>query len=380
MAQTIIIGSRDTYNINQDRRVVDMADTIALLQPSAAPLTCLLMRLQKKEAINPKFQWLEDDLQNRWDSVNGTTGTGGSIIVTTISYFTVGDIVKVPRTGECMIVLTVTTGTSTITVTRGYGSTSAAALLATDPLVIIGNANEEGATAPTIKTTKTVTAYNYTQIFRSPFGVTRTEENSELYGGPDLAYERKKKGIEHAVDIERAFLFGEPKEDNAGTHPLRTTAGVLNFISTNVTASVGTLTEAKLQTFMESLFQYGSDTKFLFCSPLLLSAINSFAQSKLQMIPKDGTYGINIMRYISAHGEINLIKHRLLEGTIYGGMGIAIDLKNLWYRPLRGSDTKLKTNIQANDEDGEKDEYITECGLQLMLEKTHAVIKGITAY
>ena len=73
----------------------------------------------------------------------------------------------------------------------------------------------------------------------------------------------------------------------------------------------------------------------------------------------------------------NLVKHRLLE-NIYDGYALGLDLKNLWYRPLQGRDTVLKTNIQANDEDGEKDEYITEAGLQLNLEKTHAVMYGCT--
>jgi hypothetical protein len=42
---------------------------------------------------------------------------------------------------------------------------------------------------------------------------------------------------------------------------------------------------------------------------------------------------------------------------------------------LKGRDTKLMTNIQNNDEDGRRDMYQTECGLEIKLPKTHGIIK-----
>jgi hypothetical protein len=377
----IIVGTRGTGNIEQKQRIIDMSDVIFLLQPSAAPLTVLLSKLQSRPAINPKFEWLEDDLQARWDEVNSTTNipsTQTNIPVKNISYFTVQDIVKVPATGEVMLVTAVDTENNQITVIRGYGTTPAATIPAGALLVILGNAIREGAKAPEMKTTKVVAKYNYTQIFRTPFGVTGTLANSELYGGPDLPTQRKKKGIEHAVDIERAFLFGEPKEDLTGEQPRRTTGGVLYFVRSNVYNVNGSLTLSKLEEFCKMLFQYGSDVKFLFCSPTVLSAISLLAGDKLRLLPREQTFGLNITRYISPHGELNIIKHRLLEKA-YDGWAIGLDLKNLWYRPLQGRDTILKTNIQDNDEDAEKDEYITECGLMLTLGQTHAIMKGVTA-
>jgi len=371
---------RDTGNVLQDRRVVDMSDEIALLEPSKTPLITLTKRLNKRVATNPEFNWLEDELGARWDAVNqaNEASVGTSVVVDNASYFAVDDIVKVPRTGEVMRVTAVDTATNTLTVVRGYGTTTAALLVDNDPLVIIGNAIREFSSAPTIKDKQEVKKTNYTQIFRTPFGVSRTLDKSKMYGGKDIAYLRKKKGIEHAVDIERAFLFGEPKEDLTGDTPRRTTGGVLYWITTNV-VDVGTsLTEVAFEEWCETVFRYGSDTKLLLASARLVSVINQWAAGKLQTVPKDKTYGIAVQQYLSAHGELYIVKHHLLEGNIYGKMGIALDMDKLAYRPLQGSDTKLKLNIQNNDEDGEKDEYITEAGLELKNEKCHAVIKGFT--
>ena len=38
------------------------------------------------------------------------------------------------------------------------------------------------------------------QIFKTPFGVTNTQNASAFYGGNDLSYQQKKKGVEHMVN------------------------------------------------------------------------------------------------------------------------------------------------------------------------------------
>jgi hypothetical protein len=105
-----------------------------------------------------------------------------------------------------------------------------------------------------------------------------------------------------------------------------------------------------------------------------------FGRAKLQTVSKDKTYGISMVNYISAHGELYIVKHNLLEGTIYGGYGFLIDPENIKYRHLNGRDTRLKTDTQDNDMDGWQDEYITEAGLMVKLPKTHAVLYGVTGY
>ena len=54
-------------------------------------------------------------------------------------------------------------------------------------------------------------------------------------------------------------------------------------------------------------------------------------------------------------------------------------MKNIAYRPLTGNgvnrDTFIETNIQANDEDGRRDQIITEAGLEISLPETHAILK-----
>ena len=75
--------------------------------------------------------------------------------------FTVGDVIKNARTGENMLVLTIA-GTTSVTVTRAYGSTVAAAGLAGDGIFIVGNANAEGSSFRNVNSTRAVKAGNFT--------------------------------------------------------------------------------------------------------------------------------------------------------------------------------------------------------------------------
>lgn len=376
MAITTYAG---TGNINQSRLVVDMAEKIAYLQPDAAPLTVILKRAKKRVVQNPKFEWMEQELGARWDKVSNATGytaTNTAINVVNGSYFTVGDLVKVPRTGEVMRVTAI--NGNTLTVVRGYGSTAAAALNDADDLLIIGNANAEGSGARNPNIADVTNVYNYTQIFKTTIAVTNTMKATKVYGETELARQRKLKGIEHLVDMERAFLFGEKKLDASGSQPIRTTAGVLSFLTENVMDAGGTLTELEFETWLEGVFKYGSNRRLLLASPRVCTVINQFAQNKLRVVPREDTYGVSITQYVSTHGELYIVKHPLLEGAIYGGMAIALDIDNVYYCPLEGRDTKLETNIQNNDEDVQKDQYITEAGIMVQLPKTHGILKDVT--
>ena len=56
---------------------------------------------------------------------------------------------------------------------------------------------------------------------------------------------------------------------------------------------------------------------------------------------------------------------------------IILDTKDLRYRFI--DDTQLMKDRQSAGTDGVTDEYLTECGLEVLQEKTHAGILGWNA-
>lgn len=368
-----------TFDVDNQRRDLDVSRIISQLTPDDSGLAVILMNARKKATATAEFYHFEDDVNAYWTQVNNSSGYNDSateIVVDDETIFKPKDLIKNVRTGEQMLITEVTASGHKIKVIRGYGSTSAAAINDDDWIVRLGNAMEENSSAPESNIKQPTKVVNYTQIVRTPFDASMTDAAESRVTVGERVRLRRQKALEHRLAIERICLFGEKKEDT--TNKRRTTGGILSHITTNVYDATGILTENEFETcFCEPLFRYGSSSKILVASSRLVSVINQFAAGKLQIVPKDKTYGVQITRYLSAHGELNIVKSKTLEKG-YAGWGVGIDPENIFYRPLQGRDTKLKANIQNNDVDGWKDEYLTEFGMQVKLEKTHAVIKGVT--
>lgn len=378
----VITTVRSTGNATASRRVVDIGSKIDVLEPDSAPLVQLTRKMEKRVAINPEFKWLEEESLVKTDAVNDGTDMSAvdtAMVVDNGSRFRAGDVVKVVATGEQVLVTAVST--NTLTITRGWGATAAAIILDNAVLLIVGNANAEHATKRAMKIGDQTPRTNYLQIFRTPFGISRTADNSEMYGGNDLAHIRMMQLIEHQKEIERAFWFGEPKEDLTGTQPIRATGGIDYWITTNATNAGGTLTEAEFEGFLRTGFRYGSKKKWLFAAPIVTSAISYWAKTKLQTTVNEKTYGISVMEWLTPFGTVNIVNMNLFtEVTVYSGYAYLIDMEGLKYRFLKNSDTKLRKDIQDNSADGVEEEYLSEVGLQFGNEKKSALLYNVTDF
>ncbi|KKL27053.1 hypothetical protein LCGC14_2389050, partial [marine sediment metagenome] len=218
--------------------------------------------------------------------------------------------------------------------------------------------------------------------FKTTIALSNTSKEANTYGGRDLPYQRAKKGTEHALDIERAFWWGEKVADT-GTqgHPRRGTGGVLEFINSSgayVQNQGGPLTAPDLNTFLREGFTYGNTTKVLFAGGITLQAINEIARGQIRMKVEDTTYGIKISTWITSFGTINIV-HNPLFVQDYAGYAFMLDMECFKYRFMNNRDTKLEINVQAPDADGQVDQFITECGLQRVQAPKNALLLGVTS-
>jgi hypothetical protein len=376
----------DDSDILSNQRVIDMDNEIAFLDTEVSQFYTMLARLGSRSAFSSKIEWLEDVLDPRVSAVNGAqTNVDTSIEVTTGEgdYFRAGDLVRNARTGEAFIVTSV--AADTLTVVRGQGRVTAAAMNNGDQLLIVGNAAAQGATLGTRKVTKKVAQYNYEQIQRNPYGFTNTLAASKLYGGPEPMQERKKKLVIHKRAIEHTLFWGARALITSGSTPQGLAGGLFEFVTTKVNDVAGSLTKALLDTYMRSFLHYGEgDSKVLFASPLVAQAISGFLRDAWQPADvKQKLWGAKVDGFISgAYGyKVPVVVKRdwnefSTASTQYGGWAFLVDMSNVTLRPLRS--TKLLTDRQANDADEMSEEYLTEFSLQVEQEKTHGLIVGVT--
>lgn len=184
------------------------------------------------------------------------------------------------------------------------------------------------------------------------------------------------------LDLERAFWFSEKNTDTGGTQGTTrsSTGGVLEFIesgSAYIQDQGGVLTAPDFNTFLREGFTYGSNNKLLVAGGITLQSLNEFARGQIQMRPMEKSYGMQIGEWMTPFGRVSIV-HNPLFVQDFAGYSFLLDMECFKYRFMNNRDTKLHTNVQAPDIDGQIDQFITEAGLQRMQAAKCALLKGVT--
>ena len=378
--------------------VRDVGPSIFYLDPGAAPFTLLTSRMGTKTTNNPRFEWYEKSLRIKSSTLAAGDGdvdgsaANTSLGVTDDNAFQVGDLIFNASNSEIYWVTSQTDADTYVVVRGAAGSTAVDTAADLDVLLCIGSSFAEGVDVPPVDEWQESQVYNFTQIFRRSFGSSATREASEMLFGKPRAKLTGEKAIEHAMDIERAFLFSGREETQAsgaatpaaGTGVARTTGGFRHFATSNVLDMAGaSLSEPDLEGWLEDVFEHtaAGDSRTLFCSAPVITVLDMLAMDKIQTVSDPNlTYGIAVRQWRTSHGNLNIVKHRLLATLPdYLDGAIAVDLKKLSMRPLAGRSTKLLKNRQDNGVDGWVDEYITEVGLEIANPEVHGTLKNVGA-
>lgn len=276
---------------------------------------------------------------------------------------------------------------------------------------MIGTAAPEGDGAGTGAYYEPVEIENYTQIFRTAFSFTRTALKAGLRFDKTGIYrdKAKKNSLRHMIAMEKAMLWGEKGTENVtvGTEtvPERKMGGVRYFLelweagstygnsgaSANsddekriIKLSDGTVSREDFEGYLERIFRYGNDVsneKLCLCGSGALMALNrmvdrnSLATRKLS---SKEAYGMDVTRWDSPFGTIYFKTHPLLsQNAALRYDAFFLDVGNLKYTYLQDSDTTLLTNRQNNDDDLRKDEWLTECGLEVRFPESHMLVENL---
>lgn len=383
------------FNTTTAILVRDVGSKLYYLDPSENPFVLLADRAGSKPASNPRFEWYEKQLRPKVTTLNGAgSDVDGSAVNTTLvtndaDVLKVGDLISNPARNEIYRAITRTNSTSFV-VTRGAaGSTATNTAADLDDLFVIGSAWAEGVDVGVPDEWAETQKFNFTQISRTSFGSSRTRDQSEIFFGATRPRLRAENAIAHAIDLEKVFLFGGRSESTATVNaPLRTTGGFTFWATSNVTDLLGaSLSEPDLETWLESVFQHtaSGDSRVLFCAPSVITALDQLAVGKMRTVSDSSlTYGISVKQWLTSHGTLNIIKHRLLAKPLtqdmtagYTSVAYAVDPKMLTNRPMQT--TVLKMDRQGPGVDGYIDEYLTEQGLQLTNPEVHGILKNVGA-
>ena len=145
-----------TSNVLAGSRVRDVSKKIHEVDPNSAPFTLFFSKADSAVAINPKFEWQEKGLPEKWLTVNDGSNIAATVTTVTVdtpsgNYVRPGNILNVVRTGEKMLVVTASSATSIVVIRAFDGDqVTGSTINDNDDIKIIGSAHAEGADVGTL--------------------------------------------------------------------------------------------------------------------------------------------------------------------------------------------------------------------------------------
>jgi hypothetical protein len=391
----VVKGIVATEGVLPEQKVIDMDPVIKMLDLDTDQFTTMLDDLGTKAATREKVNWLEDQYAPKIVRLSAGIASGITSAVLVAGhkdYVKKYDTLRNLTTGEAVRVEAVNADGITLTISRSLGTTNAAAIGATEDLLITGSAYPQGADVGDLLYVQRVLGYNYTQIFRTGWGFTGTEVEIEQYGGRDPAMEQAKKLVEHRNQLERAAFWGardfatvnvnEPK-------PFGSAGGLFEFIQANRFDANGAITADSVDALLRVVYAHGSTDKVMYAHPIVGSAfskMNRVGQGLYWMNAGDeNVHGVKVDGFISgAYGyKLPIIVKRewqsIPEANEFGGCAFIVDMNYVSRRPMRNRDTKMLTNRQGPGIDGVINEYLTETSFQIAHNDVHGLIHGVTS-
>jgi len=435
-------GMRGTGDWVTDQRPKNWREMLLRLYPNGEmPLTAITSKLKSEKTDDPEFNWWTKKFPDQAGAITGVyldtalsvaytstyaTGTVGANAGATVYVKMAAATIAEVRIGHQLVLrdasapyvdVNVKVTAKTVNGANSYltcvlledddndfdiRAASSYNIGTADRFIIVGNINEEGAAMPGSITYDPTKYYNYTQIFRTPLSITRTARMTRLRTGP--AYqEAKRECLElHGIEMEKAFIFGIPTENTGtGGKPERTTQGIIDFVRKNVVANHNSYSmntaytgkgwtesgggEAWLDSYLETLFRFGSSEKIAICGSTVLLAMKrlALAGAHMDITPKTTSYGLKIVEWVTPWGTINMKLHPLMsQESSFRKMMILFEPKNIVYRYI--TDTTFygeggKTAAEGTNYgryDATNEEFLTEAGLELRHPDTFMILDG----
>lgn len=270
----------------------------------------------------------------------------------------------------------------------------------------------QGSGLPNESRKRSRTFSNFTQIFKTPYSLSDSIMKTAMYGPTELARLRLRKAIEHKVDIERSILFqggGELNVDygvlpvsgasNPKTRFKGLGVGVADSLKQGfITTKNGefntdfqfaweTADASSINTLCANVFDdtvdVPSSTKVVFASQKWMLALANMAMRQggttgqwiFGVVDQTaGTLGMSVKNLTSPVGNLRFVPMPLFRGR-YENYALVVDMSNIEIRPVSGRDTTLHADVGPRDLDGKLDYYMTDLGLEVHHESTHAILK-----
>jgi hypothetical protein len=364
--------------------VDDVTDLVAIVGPHEAALLDALGD-PLHVATSTRHEWVEDELISNIGAIAQAGLTDASSNTTSITVadgtlFRAGD--QVQGTNKTEVAMVTAVSGNTLTLTRGYGGSTAQPMPDGLRLVIIGNGALEGADASAPRFTVRARKNNYTQIFSAAVQVSGSEAAVRHVGVEDeVDYQKTNRLKELLRDLENTVINGvAPTATQEGSGTVRRTMrGILKSITTNQMApggglipSDGTLTEEHLNAALRTVWEAsGSKPDLIVCGGAQKRRLNTLIQPSQRFTTSGETLKTLVSVYESDFGVCRVVMSRSVPGDAL----ILLDSSRVSVVPLMGRSFQYRPLAATGDYTS--GEVLGEYTLELRNEKAHGVLRQL---
>jgi len=306
---------------------ISFAQAITRLMPNGtAPLFGLTSLLKDETASNIEHGYFSKTMIFPSATLSALVADGAATSFTVAAHddINIGDMLMVASTQETVLVTGFADATH-ITVTRGVGTVTAAAIASGVILYSIGNAFEEGSTRPSAVSILAERYVNYTQIYRNSWAVTKTAAAIPQIAGSGFVSESKQDcAALHAMAIEKSLFFGQKYMGTSNGQPLHTQEGIIARVTAaapgNIVTLGGTTNWTQFEAALDPTLQTVTDPKggnirTMFVGGTARRVIHNIARlnSTYQITSSETSWGLQIDTIRTPRGTFEMIEHPLFN-------------------------------------------------------------------
>lgn len=333
-----------SYDFNNALRSLDNElATLVSLQPSLISLLTsesgagLTVLNSRTPVTQNKHEWPELVMTPEQGTVSGAHTN----VVTTLTLadgagFVADMMLAFEGTDEVMKVTEV--AGNDLTVVRGYGGSTAAAL--TDGMLVrvISRPRPEGSDPDPNANAVPRVMYNYTEIFDDTFKVSGTAVNTQLAGVPDLVNTNLMQSMLRVTRrINAAAIYGRRVQRSASEKG--SMGGILQLVTNRINAAGAALTSTILNDAVETIFKNGGAPTAIICNTNQARKITAFHAAQMFVLRADNTVGSSVNQFQSDL-PMGAISNIVVEPSYPKTKVALLDMSKLYLDPFAGRGLK----------------------------------------
>lgn len=362
------------YTTDAADHKLDLADGLKYLDPVGAIRLLQMIGLNGFSAKSVKHEWSETQLAGRGETVTIAASGTNPITVANAYIYQVNELL---RCEDEIIRVTAIASATTLTVTRGYAGTTAAAHSA-KRLFTVGSADPENSLAPAGIGDTGDRLYNYVQTFTKAVEASSDEiaqwsTEGNHYNG---MVERRYKEI--MQQIASAVIHGVRYEDTS--LKIRAMGGIRQYMTTNVQNVGGALGISVIDAQILNIVLAGGDPKVIVTHPYQKQKLDALDNNK-QYLGKMEHTGGGLITNTWQSGILDHPIEIITDTSLLQDQMLILDTEHIKIGPLSNNGVNgalTSEDVTAPGQDGKKSLLRAKLTMEVGLEKAHAFMFGLS--